>query len=230
MFNRLKNDISDFKPGNALNKSIQEFKFFSKVTKTDSENLINAAKAIEETNNSNIKMLKIQNLREKIQDTSVAELIKYMKCDIDILRTLAAQAFAECGSPNLIDCMSLMLKDTNDNLRLACLEAIIHLEDPETLPLLKQAIKDNSSGVRLKAAICLAELSRLGMNSEAINILNFALNDPDKEVREFVIDELGLIGNEKSLVKILEALEKTQGDEKDLLNESLSLIMSRAVS
>jgi HEAT repeat protein len=230
MFEKLLGLKSDYKSASASKNNFADLRFFSKLAKTDSKSIYDIARSLKDCSNPDIKKFKIHEIRNYINSASIADLINHMKSPYDIIRSLSAQAFAECGSPNILGCIEKMLDDENENLRLACMDAILQLESPDTLEVLRKAIKDNSARVRLKAAVCLAELYRLSLSKEAINVLNSALDDSDEEVREFVIDELGLIGNENSLIKILDAIDKTEGKEQDLLNESLELIMSRAMA
>lgn len=229
MFGSLLGEKTDYKVSSLAKRALSDFRFFSKVSDGDSESIFDVAKSIEETNNWNIKSIKTQKIRTILENASIAELIKHMKCNNEIIRSIAAQFFAECDSPNLLNCIELMLNDENENLKLSCLDALLHLNTLETLFLFEKGLKDISPSVRLKAAIGISEIARTFKHGRAIAILNDSINDPDTDVREFIIDELGLIGNEQSLTQLFKAMDNFKGDEKELISESLSIILSKAL-
>lgn len=229
MFGNLIGEKTDYKVDSLTQRALSDFRFFSKVS-DKTESVFDIAKSIQETSNWGIKSLKTQKLRSIIEEASIADLIKYMKSDNEIIRSIAAQCFADCESPNLINCLEIMMRDESENLRISCLETLSNIEDARTLDLFEKAMKDNSANVRIKAAIGLAEIARTYNSSEAINILNNHINDPDAEVREFIIDELGLIGNENSLTQLFKAMDQVREEDKELVSESLSIILSKALS
>lgn len=226
----VKEEATDNKLKQISKRVLSEFKFFSTTTTGKTENVYAIAQSLVETKNWNIKSLKMQKIRDIIQKAAIPELIKYMKSQVDIVRSIAAQVFAESNYSNLMNCIELMLDDNSETLRVSCMETLFHLESLDALEMFKKGLTDQSPKVRMKAVVGLAELARIYKNNEAINLLSSAINDPDGEIREFVIDELGLIGNETSITTLLKALETPLKEEKELISESLNIILSKALS
>lgn len=177
--------------------------------------------------NPNAQKIRIEDVQSKIDKAPINELINYMKSSNEIERTLAAQAFSVYESPNLLNCIEMMLADKSENLRISCMEALANISSPETLLLFELGLKDESPLVRLKAVMGVADLASLYNLKSAITVLNSALQDTSTDVREFAIDELGLIGNQSSVKSLLKAMENANDIEKDLISESLSMLLSR---
>lgn len=229
MFNKLLKEKSDIKVGNIAKKALSDFMFFSKSNKNSLNEVMNIANTLSDSDNININENDVNKLNTIIQNASIADLIKYMKCDNEIIRSLASEAFADCESSNLYNCIELMLKDDSENLRSACMQTLYNLLDENTIHLLKKGIEDSSSQVRLKAAIGLSEIARIYNNKEALDILNNSINDPDPEVRELIIDELGLIGSDASISGLFSAIEDLSDDEKTIASESLEIILAKTM-
>lgn len=229
MFNKLLKEKSDIKVGNIAKKALSDFMFFSRSNKNKLDEVINIANTLSEKNNFDSNENDINKLSNIIENASIADLIKYMKCDNEIVRSLASQSFADCESSNLFNCIELMLNDDSENLRSACMQTLYNLLDEKTIGLLKKGIEDESANVRLKAAICLSEIARIYDNKEALNILNNSINDPDPEVRELIIDELGLIGSDASISGLFNAIEDLNDDEKTMASESLEIILAKTM-
>lgn len=219
---------NDSKVKNTGIKASNESMFSSMPNKKE-ENIFDIANTLNDAPNANIKGLRIAAIKKVIERASLVELINYMKSEVDIVRSIAAEVFSNNPSPNIYNCIEKMLDDTNENLRISCTEALCHLMNEESINIIEKSTKDQSAKVRLQSAICLADLATTYGNKNAVELLNSLITDPDSEVREFVIDEIGLIGNSNSAKQLLNIVddEKYQ-EEKELISESLNLILSKA--
>lgn len=231
MFEKLTKKLTSRKDANQnqAKKALSEFNFLSKLSKFQPDDVIKIADSFYEETSQATKYEKANQLRELIEQGSLSDLIKYMKCDNEIARSIAAQVFSNTDSPNLLDCITAMLKDDSTNLRISCMETLAHMETPLAISLFKQGMSDNSASVRMKAAIGLADLAQLFNNKEAINLLNAHITDPDDNIREFILDELGLIGNESTVKELFKAMDSVNEEEKERLSESLSIILSKTL-
>lgn len=229
MFNKILKEKSDIRVENIAKKALSEFLFFTKSNRTNLNDVIDLANAINKNTNFDTSESDINKISSIIQNAAVADLIKFMKCDNEIVRSLASEAFADCDSSNLFSCIELMLDDESENLRISCMQTLYSLLDETTIHLLKKGIEDKSSNVRLKAAIGLSEIARIYNNKEALNILNKSINDPDPEVRELIIDELGLIGSDSSISDLFKVIEDLNDNDKTLASESLEIILAKTM-
>lgn len=229
MFSKKFKEKSDIKVENIAKKVLSDFLFFTKSNKNNLNEVIDIANTINKNTTLDTNESDINRISAIIQNAAVADLIKFMKCDNEIIRSLASEAFADCESSNLHNCIDLMLNDESENLRISCMQTLYNLLDINTIHLFKKGIEDQSSKVRLKAAIGLSEIARIYDNKEALNILNNSINDPDPEVRELIIDELGLIGSDSSITELFKVIEILNDDDKTLASESLEIILAKTM-
>ena len=232
MFGSIFSEKTDNKVKNLARSAMSEFKYLSKANNKNVDSVFDIAKSLEETTNWNIKSIKTEQIRSTISDASISDLFKYMKSNNEIVRSIACQVFAECKSQNLLNCLEIMFNDESENLRASCMETLYNLQTVDNLSLFEKGMKDKSPKVRMKAAIGIAEMAQIYNNKRAIELLNEHINDKDQEVREFIIDEIGLIGNENSVMQLFKAMEEFGSNEEDsdLISESLSIMLSKAFS
>ncbi len=90
----------------------------------------------------------------------------------------AAEALGELGKEDLTPLIRAIRKK-NRNIRLGIIEAFGRIRDPTTVPLLIEALSDQSPEVRWEAALALGEIGEAG----AVSALVTALHDTDRYVR-----------------------------------------------
>lgn len=159
------------------------------------------ASKFESAKDKSSKAAYLNTIRDSINQKPLSDVLGLMNSDIEIIRSLSSQVFAEVDSPNLYACMDKMLSDKSENLRLSCTEAMIYLSSPEYIKLLKKALSDKSPKVRIKAAIGLVDIVTMYENKDAIHILKTAANDSNEDVKDFITDELTLLGYETAVNK-----------------------------
>lgn len=219
------NDISDVKVTTTLFKNLSDLNFLCKSTNNETT-IFEIAEEFDKSCDKEVKSRLYNKMKEMVSHSSISQLIKYMKSPTELVRSISAKQLSESQFPNLLACIKQMLNDNSVSLKLSCLETLFHMNLPESISLYESALEDTNPKIRLKAAIGLAELAYTQKNKEAITILNNAIDDPDTEVRDFIIDELALIGNDKSLVKLIDLLGTSPDNSNEKLCESFALMLS----
>lgn len=216
-------DNSDVKVSTTLFTNLSDLNFLSKSTNNET-NIFKLAEEFDKSNDKDVKANLYRQIKEIVSKASISQLIKYMRSSTELVRSVAAKQLSESQFPNLIACIKQMLNDNSVYLKLSCLETLFHMNVAESTDLYESALEDKNPKVRLKAAVGLAELAYSHNNKRAITILNNAIDDPDPEVRDFIIDELALIGDDKSLERLMDLLRSENSNEK--LYESFALMLS----
>jgi HEAT repeat protein len=108
--------------------------------------------------------------------------------------------------------------DADEDLRMAALNALIHMDSDRALPIIKKVIENPdrySSEMRSQAIFLLAQH---GGNEVEDLMIDLAKNDRDSEVREQAIFWLSQVGGDRSLDLLLELLH---GDHSEELDEKI---------
>ena len=172
----------------------------------------------------------------KIGEPAVEPLIRALKDENQFVRWGAALALGEIGDKRAVEPLINALKDEDSDVRMEAAEALdqmgwkpgyvtekayylvakkewdeaVKLGEPAVEPLIN-ALKDEDSGVRWKAAEALEEIG----DERAVEPLINALKDEDSGVREGAAEALGEIGDERAVEPLINCLLYTSPSPRD---------------
>ncbi len=143
----------------------------------------------------------------KIGDKAIDAMLSYLdtgndddkKFIIDILGLIGNQASA---APIL----KVMKENDNDNVILACIEALGYLKYEDALETMFQFYERNEF---YKPTI-IESLGKIG-SKKSLDFITLKYNDEDDLIRFSIIESLGLIGDEESFFFLLSELSRTSG-------------------
>ena len=141
-----------------------------------------------------IKSKGISEIVDSISSLSEQEILLLMSSNNEVIRSIAAKAYVDKAPVNLFYDLKNMLKDENKYLRESAVISLCYLNSVDTLKLLVRATKDNCSSIKLKALTGIADIAATYSNQQAKDILQQFLTDENSEIREFVSDELSILG------------------------------------
>jgi HEAT repeat protein len=181
------------------------------------------------SNDSVVREQAVQGLEEIDGEVASKALLSALSDESEYVRIWSARALAKRGDSsgkramlNLLSSSTEMPKDDNNPLSaLIKMRALARgrvrgeaakvlglIRDPEVVPTLKMAKRDNDGRVRDGAAVALA---LMGDESEAF-VFASALKDEDRGVRLAAVEALGAIGLDKSAYPVARLLNDTEED------------------
>ena len=134
-------------------------------------------------------------------------------------RREAATRVADLEAPQAFDRLERLLRDPNSAVKDAALNTILMLGSREAVQRMASLLEEEDPGVR-NAAIDI--LRRIG--DEGLDILNALTLAPSDNVRLFVVDILGSIGNRDSVACLIESLHDANPNVRNAAVVSLGLI------
>lgn len=147
-----------------------------------------------------------------------AEIDALMRSPDSSDRRSAASLLAEVGGDAAIDRLLVLLKDANNGVREAVLGNLTFLGGRKTVEKIAPLLKETDPGIR-NAAIDI--LRKIG--DEGLDILE-DLARREKDVRLFVLDILGTIGNPDSLEVLTEGLRDQDPNVRNAAVISLGML------
>lgn len=112
--------------------------------------------------------------------------------------------------PQAVPALVTALKNEDEKVRLAAIQALVGLRHPVRLEVWLEAVKDNNPYVQIYAARELGKSKSPAANDALCNVLHVE----DMEVRIEVVKALGQIGDEQVIGPLLDALPGAPGDMK----------------
>ena len=150
-------------------------------------------------------------------DPSVIEAVApLLKASDTGTRMFALEILKAAGNHN-IECITSLLDDENEDVRVYACEIITCLKNPDTLPALMKKVTGDADNVRNAACMALGEFD----DDRAVDALLEALKDDDW-VTFTAIFSLGKIGNKKTIPPLLEVFRN--GNEEISLAACETLI------
>ncbi|HOP49305.1 MAG TPA: HEAT repeat domain-containing protein [Ignavibacteriales bacterium] len=118
--------------------------------------------------------------------------------------------------------LQVMAENKNDNVILACIEAIGHLKYPGALNEIIALYHSNE----LFKPTCIEALGNIGTD-ETLSFMLQQYNNEDELTKFSIIESLGLVGNEETFFFLLAELRKTEGPLKWPIIESIWKLKER---
>ncbi len=136
-------------------------------------------------------------------------------------RRIAAEQLAGSNEQATITALIIALSDDSNGVRDAATRSLISIGGPTVARGIAFHLADQDIVLRNLAAKILAKLG-----DSAITALFPFLRDPDKDVRKFAVDILGLIGTDQSLPQLLPLLKDEDENVRVATVEALGCIGS----
>lgn len=136
----------------------------------------------------------ISEIVDSINSLSEHEILLLMSSNNELIRVIAARAYADKNPENLVFKLKKMLMNENEFIRDSAVASLCYLNSASNLNLLTKAANDKSSAIKLRALTGIADIAAEHSSKEAKEILKRFLNDKDPEVTQFVNDELSILG------------------------------------
>lgn len=121
------------------------------------------------------------------------KLCSFFSSNDELIRSFAVRAYIDKAPSNLSLTLSKMLQDNNELIRHSAVIGLAYLNLQENLDLLKVALGDKSDAIKLTSLTGIADIAHEYNCKEAIEILKTFSNSSNKQIKQFVEDELSLL-------------------------------------
>lgn len=143
----------------------------------------------------------------KIGDKAIDAMLNYLDSGTDDDKKFIIDILGLIGNPKSgVPILKVIKENENDNVILACVEALGNLSFTEALETLFQFYELNEF---YKPTIIEA-LGKIG-SKKALEFITIKYNEEDDLIRFSIIESLGLIGDEESFFFLLSELSRTSG-------------------
>ena len=123
--------------------------------------------------------------------------------DESSLHRICARAIGQIGSVLSTDIINLLKTTSSQQTRVALIDALGEIADPAAVPVLSEQLVSQTRAVKLWAALSLAKIGEV-----SLPVFSSALAGADAELVFIIADALAIIGTEKTLPVLLEAIDK----------------------
>jgi len=157
------------------------------------------------SDNSEVQSEAAEALNNQSDSLSAIELLlPYIHDQSKTVRQVIAQVLGEGGYSEVISSLLILTKDEDPYVRATAIYALSNFKENklELVKTIEEKLKDTSSYVRSRAALCLGLLDV----KRATTSLLEALKDSNGEVRGCAADALGRIGAKKAVAPIITLL------------------------
>lgn len=161
--------------------------------KNKHEQVSSKIKLLTNCDNTKDRDNKLSEVIDDVKSMSSLEIRQLMKSDNEILRNLASRIFVDKSLSPLIDDLENMLEGDNENLKDSALTSLLYLNSLNLLTTLQKVAKDNSTWLKTRAIMGIADVAVQNQGQKAKSILVEFLEDNDEEVRKVVDEELSIL-------------------------------------
>jgi len=139
-----------------------------------------------------------------------------------VRRAVASSISAETGTP-LEGTLLVLLRDQDQDVRLAAIEALGRIGDPSCAEDLIRAFSDAPKH------LCLAVLKAMGnlRNTRSLRFLTGFLKKPDPDLKHIAIESLGMLKDKRSVPDLIKAMDDSDWSIRSAAVQALARIGDR---
>jgi len=189
-----RNKTENIEKADCLNKQFVTNPINSKSSLSGFDNINQKIEALITSCDPDVKSRGISELVDNINSLSEHEILLLMSSNNEVIRSIAAKAYVDKAPVNILYNLKTMLKDENKNVRESAVISLCYLNSVNALELLRKATKDPCFSIKIKALAGIADIAAIYSNQQAKEILKEFSTDENPEIKEFVNDELSIIG------------------------------------